>query len=83
MFINTQKKNTIVFSISGINNISNIIIPIFNKYKIKGVKALDYKYFCKATELVNSGIHTTLKGLEQVREIKSRMNKCRYISMST
>ena len=63
-------KNTKVLMISGLNNINNKIIPIFNKYMLKGVKYLDFKDFCKATELVNKGIHITIEELEKIQIIK-------------
>jgi len=52
-----------VFSVSGLNNINNKIIPLFSKHEIIGVKSLDLKDFCKATELVNKRAHLTLEGL--------------------
>jgi hypothetical protein len=54
------------------------MIPMFNKHKIIGVKSLDYLDFCLAAELVNKKDHLTLEGLEEIRKIKSRMNKNRY-----
>jgi len=52
-----------VFSMSGLNNINNKIIPIFNKHEIIGVKSLKFKDFSKAWELVNKVTHNTLEGL--------------------
>jgi len=43
-----------------------------------GVKLLDYLDFCLAAELVNKKAHLTLEGIEEIRKIKSRMNKNRY-----
>jgi len=53
-------------------------LDIFNKHKIIGVKLLDYLDFCLAAELVNKKAHLTLEGIEEIRKIKSRMNKNRY-----
>ena len=61
--------------VSNFNDIYDKIIPLFNEYKIEGVKYLDFEYFCKVAELVNKGAHLTLEGLEEIREIKSKMNK--------
>jgi len=33
------------------------------KYKVRGVKYLDFKDFCETTGLVNKGIHIILEGL--------------------
>ena len=71
-------KNAIIFSVNNFKNIYNKIIPLFNQYKIEGEKLLDFKDFCEAAELINKKAHLTQKGLEQIKIIKSRMNKGRY-----
>jgi len=73
-----SKRNTIVLKISNFEDVYYKIIPIFNKHKIIGVKLLDYLDFCLAAELVNKKAHLTLEGIEEIRKIKSRMNKNRY-----
>jgi hypothetical protein len=78
-FINKySKKNIIVLRISNFEDVYYKIILIFNKYKIIGIKSLDYLDFCLAAELVNKKAHLTLEGIEEIRKIKSRMNKNRY-----
>lgn len=42
------------------------------------MKVLDFEYFSQEAELINSKAHLTLKGLEEIRIIKSKMNKNRY-----
>lgn len=54
------------------------MIPFFKKYGIKGIKSLDFQDFCLAAELVNKKAHLTLEVVEEIRKIKSRMNKARY-----
>jgi hypothetical protein len=76
-FITTHSKDAIVLVISAFKNINNNIIPIFNKYKIKGIKSLDFQDFCKAAEIMNKKAHLTSDGLEQIKQIKSNMNKGR------
>ena len=56
---------------------SDKIIPFFEKYPIKGVKALDYADFCKVAELMKNKAHLTEHGLEEIRKIKSGMNRGR------
>ena len=73
-----SKRNTIIFKISNFEDVYYKIIPIFNKHKIIGVKLLDYLDFCLAAELINKKAHLTLEGLEEIKKIKSRMNKNRY-----
>jgi hypothetical protein len=75
----SKDRNTIVLTISRFKDIYNKIIPLFNEYKIKGVKALDFKDFCKIAKLINEKAHLTPKGLEEIRKIKLNMNKGRYL----
>ena len=67
-------KPAIVLTVFNISDITNNIIPFFEKYPLLGVKLLDYLYWCKAAKLINEGSHLTLEGLRLIREIKSGMN---------
>ena len=70
-------KGYTLLQVKNYEDILNKIIPFFNKYLIKGVKYLDYLDWCKGVELINNKNHLTKEGLEQLREIKSRMNRGR------
>lgn len=70
--------NFVVFSVSNFKDIFEKIIPFFQKYKIEGIKSIDFNDFCKAAELINNKAHLTLEGLEKIKSIKSRMNRARY-----
>ena len=67
------------FRVSKFNDIIKIIIPFFQKYKIQGVKALDFVDFCKIAVMVEQKKHLTAEGLEQILKIKAGMNKGRKI----
>lgn len=53
------------------------IIPFFDKYPLQGTKTLDYADFRKVAEIMKTKGHLTQEGLEQIREIKSGMNRGR------
>jgi len=55
------------------------IKPFFHKYPILGVKGKDYKDWVKVAEMIQSKEHLTKEGLEQIRQIKARMNRGRYL----
>lgn len=78
--IKYPKISAIVLKISNFKDTYYKMIPLFNKYKIIGVKSLDYLDFCLVAELVNKKSHLTLEGLEEIIKIKSRMNRSRYYS---
>jgi len=55
--------------------LTNIIIPFFKNYPLIGIKAQDFLYFCQIAELMKTGAHLTVEGLEKIRLIKSGMNQ--------
>lgn len=78
IYINSNR-NSIDLRISNLEDTYYKMIPMFYKHKIEGIKSLDFQDFCKAAELINKKAHLTKEGLEEIRKIKSRMNKNRYI----
>ena len=72
-----SKRNIIELSISNFKDVYYKMIPLFNKYKIEGVKSLDFQDFCKVAGLVNKKDHLTREGLEQIRKIKFNINRNR------
>jgi len=58
-------------------DLTDKIIPFFDKYPIVGAKRQDYLDFCKVAELMRSKAHLTSSGLEQIKQIKSGMNRGR------
>lgn len=68
-----------VFELAGFKDIENKIIPFFKKHKIQGEKSEDFKRFCRVAEIVKAKDHLTLKGLEEIKKLKSEMNKARRL----
>jgi hypothetical protein len=68
------------FIVRNLSDITSIIIPLFKKYPIEGIKALNFEYFCRAVLIIQEGRHLSKDGLEEIRQIKSGMNKNRYLS---
>ena len=65
------------FVVSKLLDITDKIIPFFEKYPILGEKDLDFKDFCKASELIKNKAHLTDSGLNQINKIKAGMNRGR------
>jgi hypothetical protein len=65
------------FSIESLFDLTEKIIPFFEKYPLKGSKAKDFEDFKIVVELMKVGAHLTTSGLNQIRKIKSRMNYLR------
>lgn len=67
------------YQVEKFSDIYNKIIPFFYKYRIQGVKSLDYLDWCKVAELIKIKAHLTEEGLDQIREIKAGINKGRQV----
>jgi len=78
----SKDKNTQVgdFVVTKLSDITEKIIPFFEKYPINGVKHLDYLDFCRVAELMQNQAHLTPEGLDYIRKIKIGMNKGREFS---
>jgi len=69
-----KDKDTYHYRVTKFIDISEKIIPFFNKYPILGVKSKDFKDFCKVADMMKNNKHLTAEGLEQIRKIKANMN---------
>ena len=70
-------RDVVEISVTKFSDILNIVIPLFEKYPIQGVKVLNFKDFCKVALLVKDRDHLTASGLSIIKTIKSRMNNSR------
>lgn len=73
-----KDKPFVRFRICRFEDIYFKIIPLFKKYKIEGMKYLDFQDFCQVAELIKNKAHLTLEGYNEIKAIKLRMNKGRY-----
>jgi len=73
----TYNKTAMMFRIEKFNNNYDIIIPFFKKYKIRGIKNLNFIDWVEALEQIKNKEHLTLKGYDKIIVIKNRMNKNR------
>lgn len=64
----------IYLTISKIADITKIIIPLFDKNPIHGVKQFDYLDWRRVANLKVERKHLTTEGLDLIRSIKSGMN---------
>ena len=57
-------KDFVEFKVRTISDITEKIIPFFQKYPIIGIKRLDFQDWCKIAELMKNKVHLTEEGLE-------------------
>ena len=74
-------KSAISLSIVDFSVITKIIIPLFNKNPLIGIKLYDYLDWCKIHNLMLNRYHLTAEGLVSIREIKAGMNTGRKFSI--
>ena len=65
------------YVVTKLTDITDKIVPLFQKNSIQGVKYLDFLAFVSIVELMNNKVHLTEKGVNQIKEIKAGMNKGR------
>lgn len=69
--------NVLTLKVVKFSDVLEKIVPFFKKYKVLGVKSEDFVSWCQAVELIKDKKHLTSEGLEEIRQIKSGMNKGR------
>ena len=67
----------VYYVVQKLSDLTDIIIPFFDKYPIEGVKVKDLEDFKKVAKLMKSNAHLTKEGLEEIRKIVSGMNTLR------
>lgn len=67
-----------VFEAAKRDDVYNIIIPFFKKYKLQGIKAKSFDDFCEISEIIKGRQNIqklSFKELEKVTMLKQKMNK--------
>lgn len=72
---NYSEKSAVVLEIFNFSDISELILPFFEKYPIIGVKRLDFLDWCNVANLMSKGHHLTSEGITLIRSIKEKMNR--------
>ena len=72
-----QDSRTVYYVVQRLSDLTENIIPFFDKYSLQGVKVKDFEDFKKVSKLMKSRAHLTKEGLEEIRKIKSGMNTLR------
>jgi len=68
---------TVEYIVTKINDLTDKVIPFFQKYSIQRVKHSDFLDFVSVVELMNNKIHLTEEGLDRIKKFKNGMNKGR------
>jgi len=77
IYAKSKQSAAIDFKITKFEDLTYKVIPFFVKYPILGVKSKDFADFCKVADIMKEKGHLTAEGLDQIRDIKAKMNKGR------
>jgi hypothetical protein len=67
--------NSARFEVVKFSDITDKIIPFFEKHSILGKKKLDFLDFQQAAQIIKCKDHLTSEGFQQILDLKARMNK--------
>jgi hypothetical protein len=69
-----KKREVFEYQVSKFADLTDRIIPFFNKYPILGQKSKDFVDFSKVADLIETKVHLTTEGVNEIRKIKDNMN---------
>jgi len=67
------------YIVTKFSDMSQIIIPFFDKYPLQGTKLKDFEDFKQVAYCISNKSHLTIEGLDKIKLFKSRMNTKRYL----
>jgi len=70
-----RKNGKVVYYVQSFADLTKVIIPHFNKYPLLTQKRADYILFTNIIDLLNSKEQATMKGLQNILNIRASMNK--------
>jgi hypothetical protein len=70
------------FRVQKVEDIFNIIIPLFQKYPLLGTNGQKFANFSRVADLIKNKAHLTVAGLEEIVRIKSGMKEKTDLSLT-
>jgi hypothetical protein len=67
--------DTWCYRVRGQQNLKSVIVPFFEKHKLKTKKRIAFERFRDAVLLIEKGDHLTPKGLEKLRKLREGINR--------
>ena len=63
--------------VRNLKNLTEVIIPLFDKYPLRSKKSLDFLMFRKVVMMMQKGEHLTKDGFQRILRIASEMNRAK------
>lgn len=70
-----EKRESVRYEVTSLKDLTNVIIPHFEKYPLLTQKRADYELFKKVVELMNQKEHLTTEGLNNIMSLRASINK--------
>jgi len=65
-----SRKDSVVYHVTKLDDLVNVIIPHFNKYNLQSAKSIDFLLWKQCIYLMVVKKHLTLEGLEKINHYK-------------
>ena len=62
--------------VRNLKNLAEVIVPFFEKYKLRSKKHIEFLKFAKVIRLMVNKEHLSEEGFSKIRKIASEMNRC-------
>jgi len=69
-----QSNDSVLYNVTSLHDLTNVIIPHFDKYPLITQKKGDFILLKKIVDLMNRKEHLTLEGIQKILAIKASMN---------
>jgi hypothetical protein len=63
------------YTVSSVQDLTNVIIPHFDRYPLITQKKADYLLFKKGVDLLNRKVHLEEEGIMQIISVKASLNR--------
>ncbi len=73
--VRSNHGDRMAFRVRGKEHLLQRVVPFFVEHPLKSKKRVDFEKFRKVLLKMEAGDHLTAKGVEEIREIASQMNR--------
>jgi hypothetical protein len=73
--VRTNHGDRMAFRVRGKEHLLQRVVPFFVEHPLKSKKRVDFEKFRRVLLKMEAGDHLTAKGVEEIREIASQMNR--------
>jgi len=70
-----QRHDAVMLIVRKLDELTNNIIPFFDKYPLRGQKRRNYEIWRQVVMMMERGEHRTAEGLEKILALKAEMNR--------